>query len=185
MHKNIIRLMTILTFAFLTACGGGGDSSTPAETGTTNATPASPGTTPGAASTPPPSPTPSSPASTFTGTYTGRLSWAYNGSTYSGPMNLIVDDNNIITGTWIVTRGNTIDPNPTKLINLTGSVSTAGVLSGNGTTVSTTGSIMTVLLLQGNINKTNGTATGTYLHHGYGVADGVIGSYTGTFSLTK
>lgn len=188
MLKNTIRLITLFVFVFLSACGGGGESTAPTETGAASTTPAGANTesaTTTAASPAASGATPSSPASTFAGTYIGRLGWVYVGSTYSGPMSLIVGDNNIITGTWVVTRGNTIDPNPTKLINLTGSVSTAGVLSGNGTTVSTTGSTMTVLALQGNVNKTNGTVSGTYTHYGYGVLDGTLGSYNATFSLTK
>lgn len=177
--QKILRLTSILTLGFLTACGGDGDSATtsasnqtPSEANTGSSTPASS------------NPSNTTPAFTYAGTYTGRLGWMYNASFYSGPMSLTVGNNNIITGTWIVTRGNTIDPVPTKLVNLTGSVSNSGVLTGNGTTISTTGSTMMVLAFQGNINSADGTVSGTYTHYGYGVFDG-NGSYTTTFALVK
>ena len=115
------------------------------------------------------------PAPTIAGTYTGNIQRLYNAINYSGPATMTITSGNAMTGTWSVAPFNSSGVMPTFVVNLSGTVDSAGVLTGNGAIGATTN----VMPLTGNVVISTGTVSGTYNFSG-----GVL-PFPGTFSLRK
>jgi hypothetical protein len=115
------------------------------------------------------------PAPTVAGTYTGTIYRLYNAIQYSGPATMTITSANTMTGTWSVAPFNSSGAMPPFVVNLSGTVDSAGVLTGNGAIGATTN----VMPLTGNVVTSTGTVSGTYNFSG-----GVL-PFTGTFSLVK
>ncbi len=115
------------------------------------------------------------PAPTVAGTYTGRIQRLYNAINYSGPASMTITIGNTMTGTWSVAPFNSAGAMPPFVVNLSGTVDSAGVLTGNGAL----GATANVMPLTGNVVISTGTVSGTYNFTG-----GVL-PFPGTFSLAK
>ncbi len=115
------------------------------------------------------------PPPTIAGTYTGNIQRLYNAINYSGPATMTITSGNTMTGTWSVAPFNSSGAMPTFVVNLSGTVDAAGVLTGNGAI----GSTANVMPLTGNVVVSTGTVSGTYNFSGGPVP------FPGTFSLVK
>ena len=115
------------------------------------------------------------PAPTVDGTYTGNIQRLFNAINYSGPASMTITSGNTMTGTWTVTPFNSSGPLPTLVVNLSGTVDSAGVLTGNGSI----GAATNVMPLTGNVAISTGIVSGTYNFSG-----GVL-PFPGTFSLRR
>jgi hypothetical protein len=115
------------------------------------------------------------PAPTVAGTYTGTITRLYNAILYSGPASMTITSGNAMTGTWSVAPFNSAGAMPPFIVNLSGTVDSAGVLTGNGAI----GPTANVMPLTGNVVISTGTVSGTYNFSG-----GVL-PFPGTFSLRK
>ena len=115
------------------------------------------------------------PAPTVDGTYTGNIQRLFNAINYSGPASMRITSGNSMTGTWSVTPFNSAGAMPPFVVNLSGTVDSAGVLTGNGAI----GATANVMPLTGNVVISTGTVSGTYNFTG-----GVL-PFPGTFSLRK
>ena len=118
--------------------------------------------------TPPPTPS-------VNGTYTGNIQRLFNAINYSGPASMTITSGNTMTGTWSVAPFNSAGAMPPFVVNLSGTVDSAGILTGNGAI----GATASVMPLTGNVVISTGTVSGTYNFTG-----GVL-PFPGTFSLRK
>ena len=115
------------------------------------------------------------PAPTAAGTYTGNIQRLFNAINYSGPASMTITSGNTMTGTWSVSPFNSAGAMPPFVVNLSGTVDSAGVLTGNGAI----GATANVMPLTGNVVISTGTVSGTYNFSG-----GVL-PFPGTFSLRR
>jgi hypothetical protein len=112
---------------------------------------------------------------TAAGTYTGNIQRLFNAINYSGPASMTITSGNTMTGTWSVAPFNSAGAMPPFIVNLSGTVDSAGVLTGNGSI----GATANVMPLTGNVVISTGTVSGTYDFSG-----GVL-PFPGTFSLAR
>ena len=115
------------------------------------------------------------PTTSVNGTYTGNIQRLFNAINYSGPASMTITSVNTMTGTWSVAPFNSAGAMPPFVVNLSGTVDSAGILSGNGAI----GVTANVMPLTGNVVISTGTVSGTYNFSG-----GVL-PFSGTFSLRK
>jgi hypothetical protein len=112
---------------------------------------------------------------TVAGTYIGTIYKLSNAIKYTGPASMTINSSNAMAGTWTISPENSSGPLPTYVVNLSGTVDSAGVLTANGAIGSTTN----VMPMTGTVDKVTGKVTASYTY------SGGVSPFTGEFTLVK